>query len=150
MTRLWLTPLKSLPIPCKRLEKLLNTTSMVFPDRSCAPFHAPIVWIRITCLQHAHNPLNMVNEPGKMSNLNTLHLRRYVDRWKKTEWQTRTEIWIPLQSWGFSLSKAWNFLRYGSIYEGMHDDISQTFSNFYQGMVRSYHGTMPGVMFFKH
>ena len=31
--------------------------------------------------------------------------------------------------------------------KGVHDDISQTFSNFYQGMVRSYHGTMPGVMF---
>ena len=25
----------------------------------------------------------MVNEFGKMSNLNTFHLRRYVDRWKK-------------------------------------------------------------------
>ena len=25
----------------------------------------------------------MVNEPGKMSNLNTLHLRQYVNRWKK-------------------------------------------------------------------
>ena len=34
--------------------------------------------------------------------------------------------------------------------KGVHDDISQTFSNFYQGMVRSYHGTMPGIMFFKH
>ena len=46
-----------------------------------------------------------------------------------------------------SLSKAWNFLGDGSFYEGVHDDISQTFSNFYWGMVRSYHGTMPGVMF---
>ena len=34
--------------------------------------------------------------------------------------------------------------------KGVHDDISQTFSNFYQGMVRSYHGTMPGIMFFNH
>ena len=25
----------------------------------------------------------MVNEPGKMPNLNTLNLRQYVDRWKK-------------------------------------------------------------------
>ena len=33
---------------------------------------------------------------------------------------------------------------------GVHDDISQTFSNIYQGMMRPYHGTMPGVMFFKH
>jgi hypothetical protein len=30
------------------------------------------------------------------------------------------------------------------------DDISQTFSNLYQDMVRPYHGTMPAVMFFKH
>ena len=34
--------------------------------------------------------------------------------------------------------------------KGVHDDISQTISNFYQGMVRPYHGTMPGVMFLKH
>ena len=34
--------------------------------------------------------------------------------------------------------------------KGVHDDISQTFSNFYKGMVRPYHGTMPGVMFFWH
>ena len=53
-----------------------------------------------------------------MSNLNTLHLRQYVDRWKKSEWQTWMEIWIPFQSWGFPLSKAWNFLGDGSIYEG--------------------------------
>ena len=33
--------------------------------------------------RNANNPLNMVNEPGKMSNLNTFHLRQYVDRWKK-------------------------------------------------------------------
>ena len=34
--------------------------------------------------------------------------------------------------------------------KGMHDDISQTFSNFYQDMVRPYHCTMSGVIFFKH
>ena len=34
--------------------------------------------------------------------------------------------------------------------KGVHDDINQTFSAFYQGMVRPYHGTMPGVIFFKH
>ena len=34
--------------------------------------------------------------------------------------------------------------------KGVHEDISQTFSNFYQHMVRPYHGTMPGIMFFKH
>ena len=34
--------------------------------------------------------------------------------------------------------------------KGVHNDISQTFSNFYQGMVRPYHGTILSVMFFKH
>ena len=34
--------------------------------------------------------------------------------------------------------------------KGVHDDISQTLSIFFQGMVRSYHGAMPGTMFFKH
>ena len=34
--------------------------------------------------------------------------------------------------------------------KGVHDDINQTFSAFNQGTVRPYHGTMPGVMFFKH
>ena len=92
----------------------------------------------------------MVNEPRKMSNLNMLHLRRYVDRWKKTEWQTRTEIWIPLQSWGFPSRKHGTSSVMVRFMKGVHDDISQTFSNFYQGMVRSYHGTMPGLMFFKH
>ena len=33
---------------------------------------------------------------------------------------------------------------------GMHDDIRQTFSIFYQGMVRPYHGTTACVMFSKH
>jgi hypothetical protein len=36
------------------------------------------------------------------------------------------------------------------VHDGVHDDISQTFSHFYQGMVRPYHGTMSAVMFFKH
>ena len=34
--------------------------------------------------------------------------------------------------------------------KGVHNDIRITFSNFYLGMVRPYHGTTPGVMFFKH
>jgi hypothetical protein len=49
-----------------------------------------------------------------------------------------------------SLSKAWNFLGDVRFMKGVHDDISQTFSNFYQGMMRPYHGTMPSVMFLKH
>ena len=34
--------------------------------------------------------------------------------------------------------------------KGVHDDIRITFSNFYQGMVRPYHGTTPSGMFFMH
>ena len=34
--------------------------------------------------------------------------------------------------------------------KGVHDDISKTFSYFYQGMARPYPGTKPDIMFFKH
>ena len=34
--------------------------------------------------------------------------------------------------------------------KGAHHDIRKTFSNIYEGMVRPYHGTTPGVMFSKH
>ena len=34
--------------------------------------------------------------------------------------------------------------------KGVHDDIKKAFPNFYQGTVRPYHGTKPGVMFSKH
>ena len=120
-------------------------------------FSRPFLWtlsctdcLNLNYVGNAHNSLNMVNEPGKMSNLNTFHLRWYVDCWKKTEWQTEWQIWIPLQSWWFPSRKHGTSSVMVRFMKGVHDDISQTFSNFYQGMVRSYHGTMPGVMFFKH
>ena len=34
--------------------------------------------------------------------------------------------------------------------KSVHDNRSQTLSNFYQGMVRPYHGTTLGIMFSKH
>ena len=34
--------------------------------------------------------------------------------------------------------------------KGVHDDINQTFLDFYHGTGRPYHGTMRGVMFLKH
>ena len=49
-----------------------------------------------------------------------------------------------------SLSKALNFLGDGSIYEGRAWRHKPNLLKFYQGMVRSYHGTMLGFMFFKH
>ena len=36
------------------------------------------------------------------------------------------------------------------VMKGVHDNINQTFSAFYQGTVRLYHGTTLGVMFTKH
>ena len=92
----------------------------------------------------------MVNEPGKMPNLNTAICRVYVRHRKKTPGQRTKKIWIPLQSWGFPSRKHGTSSVMVQFMKGVHDDISQTFSNFYQGMVRSYHGTMAGIMFFKH
>ena len=69
---------------------------------------------------------------------------------EKTPRQRMKKIWIPLQSWGFPFRKHGTSSVMVRFMKGVHDNISQTFSNFYQGMVRSYHGTMPGVMFFKH
>ena len=51
-----------------------------------------------------------------MSNLNTLHLRQYVDRWKKLNDKLGRKFGSP-SILGISLSKAWNFLGDGSIYE---------------------------------
>ena len=92
----------------------------------------------------------MVNEPGKMSNLNTLNLTRYVDRWKKLNDKLGRKLGFPFNLGGFPSRKHGTSSVMVRFMKGVHDDISQTFSNFYQGMVRSYHGTMPGVMFFKH
>ena len=83
----WLLPhisSKYLSIPCKRHENLLNGTSMVFEVVLVHPFMHLLFELELCALmpRNANNPLNTVNEPGKMSNLNTLHLRRYVDCWK--------------------------------------------------------------------
>ena len=70
---------------------------------------------------------------------------------EKTEWQARKEIWIPCP---FNLANSPRNHEISSVMvrfmNGMHDDIRQTFSNFYKGMVRPYHGTMPRVMFSKN
>ena len=52
-----------------------------------------------------------------MSNLNMLHLRRYVDRWKKLNDKLGRKFGFPFYLGDF-LSKAWNFLGDGSIFEG--------------------------------
>ena len=45
----------------------------------------------------------MVNEPGKMSNLNTLHLRKYVDRWKKMNDKLGRKLGFPFNLGDFPL-----------------------------------------------
>ena len=85
-----------------------------------------------------------------MSSLNTLHLRRYVDRWNKLNDKLGRKLGFPFKLGDFPCRKHGTSSMMVRFMKGVHDNISQTFSNFYQSMVRSYHGTMPGVMFFKH
>ena len=69
---------------------------------------------------------------------------------EKTRGQRTKEIWIPVNLGDFTLENMklpWMMVRF---MKGAHHDIRKTFSNFYQGMVRPYHGTTPGVMFSNH
>ena len=91
----------------------------------------------------------MANEPGKVPNLNTVICRLYVHRRKKLVDKRTKEIWTPFNL-GDSPRNHENSSVMVRFMNGMHDNISQTFSNFYQGMVRPYQGTMLAVMFFKH
>ena len=45
----------------------------------------------------------MVNGPGKISNLNTLHLRRYVDHWKKLNDKLGRKFGLPFNLGDFPL-----------------------------------------------
>ena len=45
----------------------------------------------------------MVNEPEKMSNLNTLHLRWYVERWKKLNDKLGQKFEFPFNLGDFPL-----------------------------------------------
>ena len=45
----------------------------------------------------------MVNELGKMSNLNMLHLRQYVDRWKKLNDKLQWKFGFPFNLGDFPL-----------------------------------------------
>ena len=45
----------------------------------------------------------MVNELGKMSNLNMLHLRQYVDRWKKLKDKLGRKFGFPFNLGDFPL-----------------------------------------------
>ena len=59
----------------------------------------------------------MVNEPGKVPNLNMVIFRVYVRRRKNSRAKNEEKLDSP-SILRISLSKAWNFLGDGSIYEG--------------------------------
>ena len=91
----------------------------------------------------------MVNEPRKVTNLNAVICRVYVNlrknSWTKDKGNLDPPSILVIPSRNHETSSVMvQFMK------GVHDDIRITFSNFYQGMVRPYHGTTPGVMFFKH
>ena len=45
----------------------------------------------------------MVKDPGKMSNLNTLHVRQYVDHWKKLNDKLGWKFGFPFNLGDFPL-----------------------------------------------
>ena len=69
---------------------------------------------------------------------------------EKNSWTKDNGNLDPLQSWWFPPRNHETSSVMIRFMKGVHDDINQTFSAFYQGTVRPYHGTMPGVIFFKH
>ena len=92
----------------------------------------------------------MVNEHGKVSNLNVVICGEYVHRRKKLMDKGQRKFGSPfnLGDFPFKIMKLPRMMvRFMKV---VHVDISQTFSNFYQGIVRPYRGTMSGIMFFKH
>ena len=89
----------------------------------------------------------MVNEHGEVSKLNVVICRVYVHHRKNLHGKERRKLGFPFNLGDFPSRKHGISSMMVRFMKGVHDDISQTFSNFYQGMVRSYHGTMPGVMF---
>src|SRR5215216_1750323 len=64
-------------VGCAAIER--QSTSLTSHPCTCSW----IGFICAKCLESAHNPLNMVNEPGKMPNLNMVICRVYVRRRKK-------------------------------------------------------------------
>ena len=69
---------------------------------------------------------------------------------EKTHGQRQRKLGFPFNLGDFPSQKDGTSSVMVRFMKGVHEDISQTFSNFYKGMVSPYHGTMPGIMFFKH
>ena len=62
-----------------------------------------IGFICVKCLENAHNPLNMVNEPEKMPNLNTVICRVYVRYIKKLRGKEQRKFGFPFNLGDFPL-----------------------------------------------
>ena len=98
-------------VGCAAIEQ--QSTSLTSHPCTCSW----IGFICAKCLENAHIPLNMVNEPGKMPNLNTVICKVYVHRRKNSRAKNKENLDSP-SILRISLSKAWNFLGDGSIYVG--------------------------------
>jgi hypothetical protein len=126
---------KYLPIPRKRHANLVNTRSMIFQ----------------TGLVHFFMDRLCEIEHGKVPNLNTVHYRVYVDRRKKIQGQMTKELWIPLQTWWFPPRNApklpFMMVRFT---KSVYNNISRTLTKNNHALLRSYHGPMPGIIFFRH
>ena len=92
----------------------------------------------------------MENEPEKVPNLNTVIWRFYVHRRKKLVDKGQRKFGSPFNLGDFPLETIKLPRMMVRFMKGAPHDIRKIFFNFYQGMVRSYHGTMPDVMFVKH
>ena len=66
----------------------------------------------------------MVNEFRKMSNLNMLHLRRYVDRWKKLNDKLGQKLGFPFNLGDFPSRKHGTSSVMVRFMKGVRDDIS--------------------------
>ena len=76
-------------VGCAAIER--QFTSLTSQPCTCSW----IIFICAKCLENAHNPLNMVNEPGKMPNLNIVICRVYVHRRKKLRAKNKENLDSP-------------------------------------------------------
>ena len=78
---------------------------MVFQTVLVHPFMRRLFELELCALmpRNAHNPLNMVNEPGKVPNLNTGICRVYVHHRKKLMEKLGKKFGIPFNLGDFPL-----------------------------------------------
>ena len=85
-----------------------------------------------------------------MPNLNTVDYRVYVDRRKKLKDKRQRNFGFPFKLGDFPLETTKLPFVMVRFMKSVYNDISRTFSKNYHAFLRSYHGTMPGIIFFRH